>query len=49
MTMTNNILTEDDGKNVEKFIQSKTYDGLFNGSQGREFELKWYPNDWTTL
>lgn len=48
MTMTNKILTEDDGKNVEKFIQSKTYGGLFNGTQGREFELKWYPDEWTT-
>lgn len=48
MTMTNKILTEDDGKNVEKFIQSESYAGLFNGTKGRDFELKWYPNDWTT-
>lgn len=51
MTMTNNVLTEDDGTNVEKFIQTNTYDGLFNGNVAdrEEFELKLNTNLTTTI
>ena len=41
VTMTNSVLTSDDGSNVTKIIQQKTYDGLFNGTQGRDFEFMW--------
>lgn len=41
MSMTNSFLQEDDGSNVGKLIQSGNYDGLFNGSQNRDFEFKW--------
>ncbi len=41
ITMTNAELTEDDGTNVTKLIQQKNYDGLFNGTQGRDFEFLW--------
>ena len=41
LTMTNSVLTSDDGSNVNKLIQQGSYDGLFNGTQGRDFEFKW--------
>ena len=41
LTMTNNVLKSDDGSNVTKITQGGTYDGLFNGAQGRDFEFKW--------
>lgn len=46
ITMTNKFLTEDDGTNVSKLIQSNSYDGLFNDKKNqtddcRDFELKW--------
>ena len=41
ITMTNSVLTSDDGTNVTKLIQQGSYDGLFNGSQGRDFEFLW--------
>ena len=41
LTMTNSVLKSDDGSNVTKIIQQKTYDGLFNGTQGRDFEFMW--------
>ena len=41
ITMTNAILTSDDGSNVTKLIQQQSYDGLFNGTQGRDFEFLW--------
>ena len=44
ITMTNNYLpTDDDGLNVTKLIQQGNYDGLFNGTMGRDFEFLW---DW---
>lgn len=44
LTMTNEYLTEDDGTNVTKLIQQNSYESLFNGEIGREFELKWDPD-----
>ena len=44
ITMTNDVLTTDSGNNVEKFIQGgsqASYDMLFNGEFGREFEFLW--------
>ena len=41
VTMTNSVLTTDDGTNVTQLIQQQTYDGLFNGSTGRDFEFLW--------
>ena len=43
ITMTNAFLPTDDGSNVTKLIQQGSYDGLFNGSHGRDFEFLW---DW---
>lgn len=44
--MTNDVLPTDDGTNVEKIVQSSSYDSLFNGTNGREFEFKYYiPTD----
>ena len=46
ITMTNDVLPTDDGTNVEKIVQSSSYDSLFNGTNGREFEFKYYiPTD----
>ena len=42
ITMTNDVLPEDNGTNVEKIVQSGTYNALFNGTNGREFEFKYY-------
>lgn len=41
ITMTNEWLTEDDGTNVQKIVQGQSYDPLFNGTDGREFEFKY--------
>ena len=45
ITMTNKFLPTDDGKNVEKLIQQKSYDNLFNNvkhySDGQVFEFLW--------
>ena len=44
ITMTNSVLTTDDGNNVAQFIQNgsqASYDLLFNGGFGREFEFLW--------
>lgn len=41
VTMTNEVLSEDDGSNVNKLIQQNSYDGLFDGNAGRDFEFKW--------
>ena len=42
ITMTNDILTTDDGTNVEKLVESKQYDGLFNNDEeSNDFEFKW--------
>ena len=43
LTMTNEFLPTDDGTNVTQLIQQQSYDGLFNGTQGRDFEFMW---DW---
>mgnify|MGYP002732188005 CR=1 FL=1 len=42
ITMTNDVLTTDDGTNVEKLVESKKYDGLFNNDEeSNDFEFKW--------
>lgn len=41
MTITNDSLTTDDGSNVEKLVQQKNFDGLFDGQYSRDFEFKW--------
>ena len=42
MTITNDILTEDDGTNVNKMIQFLGWSGLFNGNENsNDFEFKW--------
>lgn len=46
ITMTNDVLTTDDGHNVEKMTQQGTYAGLFDGTEtygsgNTIFELKW--------
>lgn len=41
ITMTNAKLKEDDGSNVSKLIQSGSYDTLFDGNMGRDFEFLW--------
>ena len=41
VTMTNSQLPTDGGGNVNKLIQQNSYDGLFNGGMGRDFEFKW--------
>lgn len=46
ITMTNDELPTDDGTNVQKLIQSNSYDGLFNDKKDqtagcRDFEFKW--------
>ena len=42
ITMTNDVLTTDDGTNVEKLVESKKYDGLFNNDEeNNDFEFKW--------
>lgn len=39
ITMTNDVLETDDGTNVTKIVQQQSYDSLFNGTYGREFEF----------
>ena len=47
LTMTNEYLPTDDGSNVTRFIQQGSYDGLFNGAMGRDFEFLWdYSGNW---
>lgn len=42
ITMTNDVLTTDDGNNVKKLVQSEKYDGLFNNDENsNDFEFKW--------
>lgn len=41
LTITNEALPTDDGSNVETLIQQKNFDGLFNGSDARDFEYTW--------
>lgn len=41
ITITNEFYPEDDGTNVTNLIQQKSFDGLFNGSTSRDFELVW--------
>lgn len=44
ITMTNDVLTTDDGSNVEEIVQygsTNGYNGLFDGSYGRDFEFVW--------
>ena len=45
ITMTNKFLPTDDGKNVEKLIQQKSYENLFNNvkhyEDGKVFEFLW--------
>ena len=42
MTITNDVLTEDDGTNVNKMIQFLGWSGLFNGNENsNDFEFKW--------
>lgn len=49
ITMTNDILSEDDGTNVSKLIQQKNYNGLFDGGEtGNDFEFLWdVSGNWT--
>src|SRR5699024_4338185 len=42
ITMTNDVLTEDDGSNVSTIIQQGSYAPLFDGNYGRDFEFTWY-------
>ena len=48
ITMTNDELPTDDGTNVEKLIQQKSYDGLFDNNEGgNDFEFLWnYEPNW---
>lgn len=48
ITMTNDELPTDDGANVEKLIQQKSYDGLFDNNEGgNDFEFLWnYGPNW---
>ena len=41
ITMTNDVLKTDDGKNVQQIVQDGNYDKLFDGGQGRDWEFKW--------
>ncbi len=41
LTITNDEMPTDDGSNVEALINQGSFDGLFNGSIGRDFELLW--------
>lgn len=49
ITITNDILSEDDGTNVSRLIQQKNYNGLFDGGEtGNDFEFLWdVSNNWT--
>ena len=41
ITMTNDVLTTDDGSNVGTIVQTGNYNGLFDGAYGRDFEFVW--------
>ena len=41
ITMTNDVLTSDDGSNVGTIVQTGNYNGLFDGAYGRDFEFVW--------
>lgn len=41
ITMTNDVLTTDDGTNVTQIVQTGNYNGLFDGVYGRDFEFTW--------
>lgn len=41
ITMTNDVLTTDNGSNVSTIVQTGSYAGLFDGSYGRDFEFTW--------
>ena len=41
ITMTNDVLTEDDGSNVSTIVHTGSYAGLFDGNYGRDFEFTW--------
>ena len=41
ITMTNDVLTTDDGSNVTEIVQTGNYNGLFDGAYGRDFEFVW--------
>ena len=41
ITMTNEKLPTDNGTNVSSMIQQGSYNGLFDGNKGRDFEFKW--------
>lgn len=41
ITMTNDVLTTDDGSNVTQIVQTGNYNGLFDGAYGRDFEFVW--------
>ncbi len=41
ITITNEVLTEDDGTNVSAIIQQESFEGLFDGTIGRDFEFLW--------
>lgn len=45
ITMTNDVLTTDDGSNVTQIVQTGNYNGLFDGAYGRDFEFTWYYQD----
>ena len=45
ITMTNDVLTTDDGTNVNEIVQTGSYDSLFDGNYGRDFEFKWDMGD----
>lgn len=51
LTLTNDVLKEDDGNNVHKLIQQESYAALFNGITEAErlFELKWETTEETVL
>ena len=45
ITMTNDVLTSDDGSNVGTIVQTGNYNGLFDGAYGRDFEFVWDMGD----
>ena len=50
ITMTNDLLKTDDGDNVKKLVQTRTYDKLFNGGYERnDFEFLWTYGDGTVV
>ncbi|MCI9378914.1 MAG: leucine-rich repeat protein [Eubacterium sp.] len=46
LTITNDEMpTDEDGNNVQTLINQKSFDGLFDGAIGRDFELLWNIQD----